>query len=67
MKEKKRKHDDAHFPLSGHGRKSTKPKTPMPVMTLDNSCECGKFFKFQTHLCVGAVKEGKEWVWRKQK
>lgn len=49
MKERKRRHDDAHWPLQGRGRKATKRKVPAYT---GPACEsCGKFPLMMLHLC----------------
>lgn len=55
MKERKRRHDDAHYPLQGLGKRTTKRKSKStgPV------CECGLVAKGTTHLCNGPSVEDK--------
>lgn len=48
MRERKRKHDDAHYPLGGKGKRATKPKNPKYT---GPTCECGYYPKGSTHLC----------------
>lgn len=35
MRERRRRHDDVHFPMGGRGRRATPPKTSGPKFTRD--------------------------------
>lgn len=49
MRERKRRHDDAHFPLQGRGRRANRiPKT----LALPKCQLCGKFPEAWAHLCI---------------
>ena len=63
LRERKRKHDDAHYPLQGSGRRANRK----PVGTKFNApkCrDCGKWPATMIHLCDGellaALTDGKE-------
>lgn len=58
MKERKRRHDDAHFPLQGKGKKAVK-KISAPI--IDPCPDCGKFSAKIIHLCdESLLKEAKK-------
>lgn len=49
MKERKRKHDDVHFPMGGKGKRSTPRKQ---IQAQGPKCSgCGVYPKGMTHLC----------------
>lgn len=50
MKERKRKHDDIHFQLSGKGKRATKPRQKY----VGPLCECDEYPRGFPHLCKGA-------------
>lgn len=56
MKERKRKHDDVHWPLQGRGKRATAPKRTQP--TGPRCSECGLFPAGATHLCPGPHPSG---------
>ena len=49
MRERKRKHDDAHCPMGGKGRRARKPKAILPPC--DPCPGCGRRISFP-HLCL---------------
>lgn len=57
MRERKRRHDDVHYPLQGRGRKATPRKAPASVLP---KCEdCGRFPAGSTHLCTDHLRKPK--------
>lgn len=50
MRERKRRHDDVHYPMQGRGKRATAPKTDLPT---GPKCECGIYREGITHLCSG--------------
>lgn len=48
LKEKKKKHDDAHFPLGGKGKKANRNCKPITVRMCS---DCGNYPALATHLC----------------
>lgn len=55
MRERKRKHDDAHRPLRGKGKRATRPLIVCGVA--DRWCPgCGVVPIWQPHVCDGSLK-----------
>lgn len=51
MRERRRKHDDAHYPLQGRGKRATPRKKPAVHPAVPMCDDCGKFPNGMTHLC----------------
>lgn len=49
MRERKRKHDDAHFPMQGSGRKAMRVSPPTEYRSAYKCEDCGS--RLLTHLC----------------
>lgn len=55
MKERKRKHDDAHYPMQGkNGRRANKAAKLLDKF-LPKCPSCGKFPDGFAHLCTGEL------------